>query len=342
MWAAITATIGATLGSCSKNDITPNNLPYITFGVAGVDVQTETKALITSDNITSLEQNVYVYGVKNNDNNNPLYNNIRIFKQDNSNNWKPAQNSSHINLKWEDNSRYSFHAYTASPKLETAPTGNNPGVKVEHAGIKITVAQPSTYGGQMADYMLSHSYLVDNGSNYHVVMLYMQHAMAWVEIIVKKEMPEHVITLNSLSISRLFTQAEMQCESQARAHSGNDNVWLTTLKGANDQGYTATPETGLTPEGNNILGKMSILAVPQQLYRDAALNVNYTVKEHGDITRTYDKTFYLFNYTPYVWEAGHKITYTLNINTGVDLSAEITDWNDAGYTEGVIIPNSNN
>ena len=45
---------------------------------------------------------------------------------------------------------------------------------------------------------------------------------------------------------------------------------------------------------------------------------------------------------PYVWEPGNKIIYTLTINTGVDLKAQITDWEDAGYTEGVITPPANN
>ena len=48
--------------------------------------------------------------------------------------------------------------------------------------------------------------------------------------------------------------------------------------------------------------------------------------------------FKLFDYMPYVWESGHKIRYTLNINTGVELYAEVVDWIPAGYIEGVILP----
>ena len=77
------------------------------------------------------------------------------------------------------------------------------------------------------------------------------------------------------------------------------------------------------------------------LTNKAALTIKYKVNENNKLNN-YTQTFNLFNYMPYVWEPGNKIIYTLTINTGVDLKAQITDWEDAGYTEGVITPPANN
>ncbi len=312
--------------ACSKERLgDENNLPYITFGVAGADasLNTDTKALITNGSFTSSP--VYVYGVKNNTE--AIFNGTTITKDNNSSNWKTAQQ-----LQWVARSSYSFYGYTVSP-------ANPQGFSVTNSGLKISVSQPENYSeADMVDYMLSHTYKVADGSNYHIVMLYMQHAMAWVEIVVKKQMEDHYITLNNITLSNIFRQATMQCESQAIANNGEDNVWLTTLSGANDLSYTKT-----SFEVSDVtLGTMSLLAVPQHLYRETVLSVEYTVDENGPSadggTTTYTESFQLFNYVPFVWESGHKITYTLTINTGVELKADISDWKDAGYTEGIILP----
>lgn len=312
------------LHGCTKECL-EDELPYITFGVSGLDV--DTKGLITGDNITS--RNIYVYGVRNNTTN--VFNKEKITKNQNNSNWETT-----TKRQWVAGSSYSFYAITSSPEaLNSTPTTS--GVYVENSGLKITVAQPNEYTeDDMVDYMLSHAYKVADGSSYHTVMLYMQHAVSWVNIEVVKEMAEHVITLNSITLSNIFRQATMQCESQAIANSNGNNVWSTQLSGTNNTSYT---KSSFTSNGNT-LGTMSILAVPQQLGSSTTLSVNYTVTESGG-NKTYTQTFNLFNYTPYVWEPGHKITYTLSINTGVSLKAAVADWIDAGYTEGLILPPSN-
>ena len=131
----------------------------------------------------------------------------------------------------------------------------------------------------------------------------------------------------------------MECEDQANANSGEYNVWKTQISGANDALYTKE-FTPAQAQGNT-LGTMTILAVPQQLTQATELTVEYSVDEdNNDSTDpiVYEDVFKLFDYTPYVWESGHKIRYTLNINTGVELYAEVVDWIAAGYIEGVILP----
>ena len=302
------------LSSCSKFNVGSNELPYISFGVSSVGV--DTKGLITGFN----DQSIFIYGVKNNTEN--IYNGD-VITRETGDNWLPA-NKKH----WEAGSSYSFYGYTKS--------GN---CIISNSGMKIDVTQPATYSpSDMVDYMLSHAYKVADGSNYHTVQLKMQHAMACVDIVVKKEDILHQVTLQSITLNNIFSSATMQCESQAivngeGGNSGN-NVWITNLKGDNDQSYSLGEFTinGL------ILGTMSILAVPQQLYSETTLTVNYQVTEYGGSVKNYTQTFQLFKYDPYVWESGHKIVYTLTINTGVQLKADIVDWKEAGYTEGIFLP----
>ncbi len=335
------------VSACSKDDLgNGENLPYITFGISGLDI--ETKSLITGNllenNPNKLRDCVYVYGVRNNTD--QIYSKTPIMREQNSSNWQPSNKR-----QWAAGSSYSFYAYTSSPAASaSAPTSDNGGIYVEHSGLKITVLQPKDYNeANMVDYMLSHAYKVADGANYRTVMLYMQHAMAWIEIVVQKEMPEHTITLNSITLGNIFRSATMQCESQGIANSGEKNIWMVQLSGTNDLSYTKNSfvDSGTyfpLPDNYNsetYLGAMNLLTVPQQLSSKATLTVSYSVDEddNNETPQTeYSQTFQLFNYIPYVWESGNKITYTLSINTGVALKASISDWKDAGYTEGVVLP----
>lgn len=314
------------LTGCTKID-EDIEMPYITFGVSSVGQST--RGLITNENISN--NSVFVYGVK--DNTTTIFNNDIITKKE-GNNWNIQ-----TPLQWENNKSYSFYGYTYS--------GPSNKINITNSALKIEVSQPkpdknteyALVENELVDYMLSHAYKVANGSNNHIVMLYMQHAMACMEVIVKKQMSSHAITLDSLILQNIFTSAIMECESQAIANSGNNNIWKIQLQGTNDVRYRKNfSGTG----SENTLGTMTLLAVPQQLTSSTELKVHYSVDEDpvsstNELTR-YTQTFNLFNYVPYVWESGHKITYTLTINTGVELNAQVADWIDAGYTEGVILP----
>ena len=310
------------VSSCSKEEIGAD-VSYITFGVAGVDA--ETKSLITSNDLNSNSTTVTVYGVRNNTD--QIFKGVTIKKQSDSYNWEPSSKKS-----WVSGSSYSFYGYTYSGTTTTC--------KIEKEGLKITVNQPQTYSAaDMVDYMLSHAYKVADGKNKDIVMLYMQHAMSCVEIVVKQQIPEHVITLNAITLEGIYRSATMECEDQANANSNENNVWKTQITGSTDVNYSNTYTAA--DKQNTTLGTMTILAVPQQLTQEAILTVSYSVDEDNNSqtepTQHTDE-FKLFNYTPYVWESGHKIRYTLNINTGIELNAEIVDWIEAGYIEGVILP----
>ena len=321
----LSATIGIlSVCSCIKEEA-GTVLPYITFGVT--DVAEDTKALITNETLNSSSTSVTVYGVRNNTE--QIFKGVTIKKRTDSYNWEP-ENSSNKRV-WSSGS-YSFYGYTFSSG-QTACT-------VQKDGLKIIVTQPASYSEtNMVDYMLSHTYKVADGTSNHIVMLYMQHAMACAEIIVKKQIHEHEVTLKSISLNGIYRSATMECEDQANANSGEYNVWKTQISGDADAQYTKE-FTPAQAQGNT-LGTMTILAVPQQLTQATELTVVYSVDEdNNDSTDPieYTDVFKLFDYTPYVWESGHKIRYTLNINTGVELQAEIVDWIAAGYIEGVIFP----
>lgn len=300
-------------------------MPYITFGVAEID--TATKSLITNETLNSASTEVTVFGVRNNTE--TVFDGVTIIKQDDSFNWEPQGQK----RTWQQGSSYSFYGYTYSSPSPDA-------CSIENDGLKIIVNQPKNYSEDgMVDYMLSHVYKVADGSNNHIVMLYMQHAMACAEIVVKQQIPEHKVILNSIALNGIYTSATMICEDQANANSGGNNVWKTHISGSYDASYSKIFYSQQGQDG--ILGTMTVLAVPQQLTMDSKLAVSYSVDEDNDQntpSAEYVEEFDLFNYMPYVWESGHKIRYTLTINTGVELMAEIVDWVKAGYIEGVILP----
>lgn len=344
------AIVAAVVSACSKEDTgNPNNMPNITFGVSGLDI--DTKGLITGNGFVSGQ--VYVYGVKNNTT--ILYNGAPLTKSNEGNNWSPS--TVH---QWEQGSSYSFYSYTKS-QTNSPESGASCTIADNSGAMKITVRQPSEYSEpDMVDYMLSHAYKVADGSNYRTVMLYMEHAMAWVEVFVEKEEENHIIELKNITLSNIYKSATMQCESQAIANSGDKNIWTVQLQGTNDFGYSTEdfprPDNAAFPlpdkyielsedeRNEHFLGSLNILAIPQQLTAKATLSVTYTVDEDNNDKTTptsYTQTFQLYDYVPYVWESGHKITYRLTINTGVQLKAYISDWKEAGYTEGLILPPNN-
>ena len=334
------AVVCVLLCSCSKVDLSEGDMPYITFGVSQMVV--ETKGLIESLGGTNSPK-VFVYGVRNNTE--QIYNKTEIIKgQDN------VWTSGTVN-RWISGSNYSFYGYTYSPMNITNGVENpNPNCVVSNDGFKIEVTQPAIFNEEnddddfeFVDYLFSHSYKVDDGANGDKVMLKMQHAMACVDIIVKREELEHDITVNSVSVSKIYRSAVMQCVQQANyADDAANNVWEIKLQGTDDVSYVFGP---FTPYYTSyVIGKISFLAVPQELFSGAKLVVEYSVDEDNNDTTpsiNYTQSFNLYNYRPYVWESGHKITYSLTINTGVKLSAKVSDWSDGGYIEGIILPNTN-
>ena len=310
------------LGSSCTKENSSIDRPYITFGVTGIDA--DTKSLITNETLNSSSTSVIVYGVRNNTES--VFNGVTIQKQNDSYNWEPQEKK-----VWSSGT-YSFYGYTCS--------GPTSAYSIQKEGLKITINQPLAYSeADMVDYMLSHAYKVADGSNNHIVMLYMQHAMACAEIVVKQQIPEHNVILKSIALNGIYRSATMECEDQANANSGGNNVWKTQIAGASDASYSKEFNSTIGQDGT--LGRMTLLAVPQQLTQATKLTVLYSVDEDNDpSTKQSEHTdvFDLFNYTPYVWESGHKIRYTLTINTGVELKAEIVDWIEAGYIEGVVLP----
>lgn len=318
-----------TVCGCSKEDLgNADTLPYITFGVSGVDI--DTKGLITDNDLNSdSHPQIKVYGVQ--DNTTIIFDGTTINKQSGTSNW---ETSSYYRQYWQSGKSYSIHGYTYSP---SSPQNGASISLSNNTGLKITVSQPTSYSeNNMIDYMLSHAYKVADGKNYRTVMLHMQHAMAWVEIEVWKEQENHDVKLTEIKLSNIYRSAVMQCDFQAIAGSGEKNVWSVQLSGRNDQVYSVGP-FAKPADGVTKLGYMRVMAIPQQITNNTSLFVEYTVTEPSG-EKTYEQTFYLKDYVPYVWESGHKIKYTLNINTGVHLEASIADWKEGGYTEGIILP----
>ena len=243
--------------------------------------------------------------------------------------------------QWSTGS-YAFHAYARSPK-----TGN--GLTISNNGLNITVSQPSTYdASEMIDYLLSYSFKTsrtDANSPKPLVQLKLEHAMAAVDIYVIKG-NNFGARLTSITYRNIYTQGSMKCTAQATANSGERNVWEVQPSGNNNASYTFTPASNantIATSRDETQAKMSILCLPQQLTASTELVINYQINEKnsGDTNDnwvSHSESFKLYNYNPMNYQPGHRVIYTVTVDSGVNLEGTITAWKDVDYIEGTILP----
>ena len=238
---------------------------------------------------------------------------------------------------------YSFHAYARNPR-----TGN--GLTISNNGLEITVSQPASYNeSAMIDYLLSYVFKAtrtDNNSPKPLVQIQLEHAMSAVDVYVVKG-NNFDARLTSLTLRNIYRQGTMKCTSQATANSGERNVWEIQPSGSNNTVYTfSTPEDnaitiGTSREDTN--AKMSILCLPQQLTASTELEIRYQVNEKyssssPDRWVDHTETFQLYNYNPMNYQPGHRVIYTVTVDSGVNLEGTVTAWKDVDYIEGTVLP----
>ena len=239
---------------------------------------------------------------------------------------------------------YSFHAYARNPR-----TGN--GLTISNNGLEITVSQPNSYNeSAMIDYLLSYVFKAtrtDSTSPRPLVQIQLEHAMSAVDVYVVKG-NNFDASLKSLTLRNIYRQGTMKCTSQAIANSGERNVWKIQPSGSNDAVYTFPPEDnananeiGTSRENTN--AKMSILCLPQQLTASTELEIRYQVNEKyssssPDRWVDHIETFQLYNYNPMNYQPGHRVIYTVTVDSGVNLEGTVTAWKDVDYIEGTVLP----
>jgi hypothetical protein len=137
----------------------------------------------------------------------------------------------------------------------------------------------------------------------------------------------------------------MKCSSQAIANSGERNIWQVTPSGSNNTSYTLAPSTPVTigDERENTQAKMLLMCVPQQLTASTKLTIVYEINEKvtpesPDNYVEHTEEFQLYNYNPMYYQSGHRIVYTATIDSGVNLVGSVSEWKEADYIEGTVLP----
>lgn len=258
------------------------------------------------------------------------------------------------NIKsWVSANRYAFNALAFLPS--TAVTSGN--LTINNYGNQIIVKQPTTYQqDQMVDYLYSHTFQAD-GRLHPVVQLDLEHAMALVEVKVVKHASISDAYLDEITVSNMWYSATMTCESPAVYNSGGRNLWSPAFTVGTSRDATYTRD-GRHPEDAGDPGEliplstrdddsgqvvMSFVAIPQQMDASNILTVSFWVNEKFDDSSPdnyvlHREEFELYNHNPIFWQSGHRITYILEVDTGIRLYGVISPWVDVDYIEGTVLP----
>jgi hypothetical protein len=338
------------VSSCDK-ERTGEGAPIL-FGIDPVTVVS--KSALTIDDINASGTTLYVYGTKNTS--------TSVFAKEpiqrNANGiWYPQTNINPYK-KWENGSSYSFYGIASSADLSSdnmeaqASSVSTPGIDVYNKGFAIKVNQPTSYDNSlMIDYLLSRSYTVSNGQTKPLVKLAMEHSMPSVEIYVIKAEAMYGARLKNITLSGFYSSGTMTVTSLSPWNSSSLNPWTCTLSGSANTSYNITGDLSSSQINieNEIAGttpteaKMQIITMRQQLTQSAKLAVEYWINERtasssGDNYVLYSETFNLYSFTPQVWEFGHRIIYTLKVDSGIHLTGTVVPWTDVDYIEGTILP----
>ncbi len=344
---AVLAVLLLAMTACGKEESVPfaEGAP-IEFGVRAVATQTRME-IADNDNIT--DKTIYVYGATSSTD--WIYSAEPISYSATAKKWYPTDAA---NIKpWDKAKTYQFYGWTCLPagsSRVTFPTVYDKDLKKEVLSgyhKTFTVKQPDTYDkrDEMVDFLLSHSFNA-TGAARPIVQLQMEHAMALVDIYIlkHKSLSGRTVNVKSLSLASVRTNATMTCTEQAVAGSGESNEWQTNFIDSSPATYTMDESMEAGTDTKTTAAHMRIIAVPQQLGATTKLTVVYEVDESADSNdgnmqmAEHSETFTLYNYTPMVWESGHRIIYRATIDSGIHLQGQIAEWKDVDYIEGTVLP----
>lgn len=266
--------------------------------------------------------------------------------------WLPT--STYNIRNWQSGNTYSFNGFTYLPTNATS----NGSLTIETLGRQIRVNQPETYNqNTMVDYLYSHTFSVSDGKLRPVVQLDLEHAMALVEVRIAKHESIGDAYLEAVRVENFWRSATMNCQSPAVCNSGQSNVWEISFPSGAEKN-TVYERVGRHPEDLSSPNELvplttrdlddsvllSFVAIPQQIDDSSTqLTVSFWVNEKFDQYSPdnyvrHEASFELYNYTPYIWQSGHRITYVLEVDTGIHLRGVINPWIDVDYIEGTVLP----
>lgn len=310
--------------SCGKTDL-PQNEDNGNNICLRTDIDTPTKAEITDANgltlyVTETSKNTF---------------SGRPFSPDAATNgiWNTG-------TPWRSG-EYSFFGYAYSE-------GNGSISSISNNGRAFHVSQPAGTpsadgsNSNFADYLLSYTYIVADGSTRPLVTLQMVHAISSVELHFVKPAGAAGTVVTSASVNNVKYSGTYSVYE----HNANSIVWNCT-PGDNQTNYSrntamTVPETG---SGND--GSVSY-------YSDESLYFSFlTVQQPVDnVTSpvTIDVSYEISG-TPYSssfsldsvqgvgnWMAGTKTRYAIILDSEVRLLGSIVSWKDGGDMEGTLVP----
>ena len=243
-------------------------------------------------------------------------------------------------IPWQSG-EYSFFGYAHS-------AGSGRISNISNNGREFHVTQPegtpSSVGSNsdFADYLLSYTYIVADGSTRPLVTLQMVHAVSSVELHFVKPAgaAETVVTsasVNNVKYSGTYSVYE---------HNANSIVWNCTPDD-NPTNYLRTgdmtvPETGTGNDGNVSYypdGSLyfSFLTVQQPVDNvTSPVTIDVSYKIGGT---QYSSTFSLDSVQGVGnWMAGTKTRYAIILDSEVRLLGSIVSWKDGGDMEGTLVP----
>ena len=348
-YTALAVVLALISAACNKEEsVQTDYAPTITFGVNAVDTATRIEI---ADNTNIESKTIYVYGSTSSTS--FIYSADAISYDADAKKWLPTDKTKVV--PWDRKASYQFYGYTYLPANSPTWRLRFPSVWDKNAQKNVitgyhktfNVYQPKTYvyRDEFVDFLLSHTFNA-LGSARPIVQLELEHAMALVDIyIVKhKSLAQRKVHVKSLSLTSVRTDATMTCSSQAIANSGKSNEWQTVFLDHTPATYTIDTPLEVALYTDTTGAHMRIIAVPQQLNAQNRLTVIYEVDESADGADgneqmvEHTETFQLYNYTPIVWESGHRIVYRATIDTGIHLQGQIAAWKDVDYIEGTVLP----
>lgn len=310
--------------SCGKTDL-PQNEDNGNNICLRTDIDTPTKAEITDANgltlyVTETSKNTF---------------SGRPFSPDAATNgiWNTGR-------PWQAG-EYSFfgYAYSESSGEITNIDNNGRGFHIQQP-----TDTPSADGknSDFADYLLSYTCPVADGSTRPLVTLQMVHAVSSVELHFVKPAGAAETTVTSASVNKVKYSGTYSVYE----HNANSIVWNCT-PGDNQTNYSrntamTVPETGTGNDGN------------VSYYPDGSLYFSFlTVQQPVDnVTSpvTIDVSYEIGG-TPYSssfsldsvqgvgnWMAGTKTRYAIILDSEVRLLGSIVSWKDGGDMEGTLVP----
>lgn len=343
------------LSGCEKNGSA--DAPII-FAMDGVGIEASTKAALTSETIAG--RSLYVYSTRTASGSaTSIFSGSRVTRNANGF-WYPD-----VNTNWASGS-YTFRGLISSADFSTPiPTSSSysasgpatPGIEVYNSGLSIWVNQPKNYDKRdttMVDYLLSKTSSVSDGTARPIVELQMEHSLPSVEIYVIKAEAMYEAFLETITLSGIRSSARLTCTTVEDYGSTSLNTWRTDATlGGYDASYTLSgvnPKTDkanaieIADEADSTSAKMRIMTVPQPLESSARLTVKYWINERtaspSDTNNyvSYSESFDLYNYDLRTWLTGHRIIYTLKVDSGIHLVGTIVPWKEVDFIEGTILP----